>query len=106
MANCTAAGNKGDGFQYGANCLITGCAAHSNSGNGFHGTSTGNRLDGNFATGNSGTGILSSSASADYIVRNSSTGNTTANYSPTSGANIGPITTASTTGASPWANLQ
>ena len=97
IMNCSATGHRGGGFLYAGACHLFGNVARGNAGSstvahGFRGTGTNNRLDGNHAIGNSGTGILASSGTADFIVRNTSSGNAP-NDSPASGTNIGPVGT-------------
>jgi hypothetical protein len=99
---CTASGN-GDGIDYTSNCLITGNNSSENSANGFHSFGSLNRIDGNTAMRNSGTGFLANGAIGDYVIRNTAGGNTP-NYT-TTGGNVGPIQSASTA-TNPFANLQ
>jgi hypothetical protein len=107
VMNCLATSHRGDGFQFGGSCLISGNVARGNgvggTAHGFHGTGTGNRIDGNLSVGNTGTGILSSASAVDYTTRNTSTGNGT-NYNPSSGILMGPVGIPGSS-TNPWANF-
>jgi hypothetical protein len=107
---CTVFGNHGDGITLTTACTVRDCSA---SGNGVGGTHDGihlllfgtdNRVDGNNASKNTGWGIHQESG-PDLIVRNTARGNTTGNYSPSSGTSVGPIGSPDTA-TSPWANFQ
>ena len=110
-SNHNGLGAAGDGIQFGATSLVQGNDASSNTGDGIHAATGSNlsRIDSNLADTNTGWGIH---AGADYIIRNTANGNTgavmagtTANYNPSTGANVGPNGNASTA-TSPFANLQ
>jgi hypothetical protein len=107
---CTVFGNHGDGITLTTACTVRDCSA---SGNGVGGTHDGihlllfgssNRVDGNNASDNTGWGVRQESG-PDLIVRNTARGNTSGNYSPSSGTSVGPIGTPNTS-TSPWANFQ
>lgn len=114
---CTANFNAGSGFYLDFNCPITNCYAE---GNGTSGTGDGittggknNRIDSNHCTDNAAYGIRSSSATADFIMRNTCENNggtasatATVNYSPKSGAYFGPLTTPGNTTATAWSNFE
>jgi Right handed beta helix region len=104
VSNCTATTNTGHGFQFGNGCLLNANTARNNTQDGFHGTGTRNRIDGNLAVSNSGTGIHSSTVTADQIIRNTSIGNVT-NYDAGLGTNAGPTGAPPATSTSPWANF-
>ena len=101
VTSCSAIGHRGDGFQFTSSCLVSGNVSRNNTGNGFHGSGSSNRIDGNLATGNGGAGFLFTTS--DYITRNTSFGNTP-NYTPFSGATFGP-TGFPNSATSPWANF-
>lgn len=102
--------NGGDGIRVTGNALIERNSASHNGNSvagsaGIHSTLFGNnRIVGNHCTTNT-TGILTDNPLSDFTVGNSSTGNSVANYSPSSGVNFGPITTASSATATAWANF-
>jgi parallel beta-helix repeat protein len=125
IVNCTANGNGNGGIVASAHCLVKNCVASSNNGFGFgivvsgdsyvlenqcsNNTGDGivsagtiNRIEGNHTNYNGGKGI---NADADWVVRNTSSNNPGGNFSPATGADIGPIQAASTA-TSPFANLK
>jgi hypothetical protein len=78
-------------------------------GNGYSGITSsgaGSRLDGNQTPNNGAYGIDSlGGGGADIIIRNTSSGNATANYYPTSGNTFAPVQLPNSATASPWANF-
>jgi hypothetical protein len=108
VTSCSASTLRGDGFQFGSGCFLSGNLSRSNGvsgviAHGFHGIGTANRIDGNFATNNTGTGILSSASTVDYTTRNTSIGNAT-NYNPSSGPVMAPVS-APGVSTNPWSNF-
>ncbi len=102
IRNCTADGNKGDGINVLANCLIVDNRCSNNGFNGILALGGLNRIEGNQAHSNTSFGIQVSTS--ETVLRNSATNNNI-NYFPTSGANFAPIQSASTA-TNPFANLQ
>jgi parallel beta-helix repeat protein len=107
IKDCTTRSNVADGIRVASNCLVTGCTSSSNGlasgfGDGIRTSGDNNRLDGNHVVGNSLYGIRSSST--NFVIRNTASGNGTANYNPSSGVNFGPLQTVQTA-TSPWANF-
>jgi hypothetical protein len=101
MTNCTAGNNTGDGVSFVSNCLISGNISSNNGFAGFHAIGSLNRIDGNTAMNNGGSGVAWSN---DYVMRNTSGANNP-NYSPAVGVfNTGPVQTASTA-TNPFANF-
>jgi hypothetical protein len=107
IKDCTTTSNKGDGILVVSSCLVTGCTSSLNGvgspfGDGIRSNGDSNRIDGNLVVGNSLWGIRTTGTSV--VVRNTATGNGTANYNVSTGTNIGPIQTPGTA-TSPWANF-
>jgi parallel beta-helix repeat protein len=103
IVGCTASQNTGNGIVFGSDSLIMGNNASGNGIDGFHSSGGSlNHIDGNTASHNAHDGFILGN---DLVVRNSAFFNTTADYSPTSGTNYGPINSASTS-TSPWANFR
>ena len=108
VKNCSASENQKSGIVVlGDSVVLENHASHNGQGMAAAGISSsggsGSRIEGNHSRDNIGTGILANAG--DTVVRNTSGGNST-NYFPTTGTNIGPITSASSSTASPWANFQ
>jgi hypothetical protein len=128
-SNGTRDSSIGDGIDTGLDCLVKDCITVSNALNGINvfgrsrvigcysslngravssaGIFVGNQggasqIDGNQVCNNNGYGIYSFSG-GDLIVRNSASGNST-NYFPASGANFGPVQSASNV-TNAWGNL-
>jgi parallel beta-helix repeat protein len=101
VTNCNADGNHVDGINFCGDCAITGNLASTNTGSGFHATGSGNRIDGNQARQNAGTGIIANVN--DVIVRNTA-GNNGTDYTPNSGTNFGPIQSPNSS-TNPMANV-
>jgi parallel beta-helix repeat protein len=105
IIHCTANGNWADGIRFGGHCVILENHASANgpiiAAAGIRALGSGNRIEGNQARDNHGTGILANAG--DVIIRNSAGGNTT-NYNPSSGTNFGPIEAPSTS-THPTANI-
>ena len=107
IKDCTTTNNKADGIRVANNCIVTGCNSSFNGqgapfGDGIRTIGDNNRIDSNLVVCNSLYGIRTTGTS--IVVRNVATGNTSANYNVSTGANIGPIQTPSTA-TSPWANF-
>jgi parallel beta-helix repeat protein len=123
VVNCTASGNGSIGIWCGANSTVKLCNAsknglrgieveggslvlenqcYNNVGDGITCNGSINRVDGNHTNYNGGYGI---NAGADWVIRNTSSNNTSGNFNPAGGGDIGPIQTASTA-TNPFANLQ
>jgi len=112
IRDCAALKNGSDGIRTSFRCLIVSNQASENGGAGILTNGTNNRIDSNHCTNNSGYGIKSFSATADYIMRNTCFGNNgatsataTANYSPKSGPFFGVLSNVNQSGVSPWANF-
>jgi parallel beta-helix repeat protein len=122
---CTANGNSDSGILSGLGCTIKACTANSNgfNGIGFNGQSfvmdnnasgnengieaqgPGNLIENNQTLNNSAYGIFSEyGPGVDVVIRNTSRGNGTANYDPTTGPTFGPLQQPATA-TSPWANF-
>ena len=110
VENCTVVDSRNDGIQVGGDStVLNNHASHNGLGiagaAGIHATGAGSRIDGNHTRDNSGYGIKSDGgAGADTITRNTSGGNGSAQYSPTTGTTFAPVQTPSTA-TSPWANF-
>ena len=123
VKDCTVAGNKGDGIQISADCLVAGNTCDSNGagvgdGAGIHSTATDNRIEGNNVTDN--TRGIDVDATGSLIIKNSASGNSL-NYVIAADNNYGTIldltglATAAVSGSSgtgtlttttnPWANF-
>lgn len=123
VVNCTASGNGSIGIWCGANSTVKLCNAsknglrgieveggslvldnqcYNNVGDGITCNGSINRIEGNHTNYNGGYGI---DAGSDWVIRNTSSNNTSGNFNPASGPDIGPIQTASTA-TNPFANLQ
>ena len=107
IKDCTTTNNQADGIRVASSCIVAGCTSSLNGvssllGDGIRTTGDNNRIDGNLVVGNGQYGIRTVGTS--IVVRNSATGNATANYNVNSGTNIGPIQIPSTA-TSPWANF-
>ena len=102
VENCTVNDNRGDGLLASGDCtVLNNHTSHNGLGiagaAGIHATGAGSRIDGNHTRDNSGYGIKSDGgAGADTIVRNTSGGNGTAQYSPTTGTTFAPVQTPAT----------
>ena len=126
IRDCTANTNSAIGISALVFGQVRGCTANANSngivvannsvvadnqagGNGYSGITSsgaGSRLDGNQTPNNGAYGIDSlGGGGADIIIRNTSSGNATANYYPTSGNTFAPVQLPNSATASPWANF-
>jgi hypothetical protein len=126
IRDCTAYTNSATGISALVFAQVKGCSADANSngivvaddsvvvdnqagGNGNSGITSsgaGSRLDGNQTPNNGAYGIDSlGGGGADIIIRNTSSGNATANYYPTSGNTFAPVQLPNSATASPWANF-
>ena len=109
IKDCTSSLNRGDGIRVSGRNLVEGntCISNGNSGDGagIHVIQTDNRIDGNTVTTND-RGI-DVDVAGNLIIRNSASGNTTANYDWAGTQTIGPIITATgtITSTNPWANF-
>ncbi|HEV7926815.1 MAG TPA: right-handed parallel beta-helix repeat-containing protein [Verrucomicrobiae bacterium] len=125
IQQCTANGNGESGILTGLGCIIKACTANSNgfagivfngqalvmdnmaSGNdyGIASQGTGSRIENNQALNNIEYGINSEyGPDVDVVIRNTSSGNGTANYNPTNSTTFGPLQQPATA-TSPWANF-
>ena len=110
VQNCTVNDNRGDGILATNDCMVlNNHASHNALGSataaGIHTSSTGSRIDGNQTRNNAAYGIKSDGgADADVIIRNTSSGNSTAQYFPTIGGSFAPVQSPATA-TSPWANF-
>ena len=102
IESCTVNDNQGDGILAVGDCtVLDNHASHNALGvataAGIHATGAGNRIDGNHTRDNVGYGIKSDGgAGADTIIRNTSGGNSVAQYSPSSGSTFAPVQTPAT----------
>jgi hypothetical protein len=122
---CTANGNSEGGILTQLGCTIKECTANTNgfngitvngqsvvmdnnasgNDNGIESQGTGSRIENNQTLNNTEYGILSEyGPDVDVTVRNISSGNGTANYSPVTGQTFGPLQQPATA-TSPWANF-
>lgn len=107
VRECTASGNGGSGIVVQGDSVVIENRASANgrlvAAVGIDSSSGGgSRIESNHTRDNTGTGIKA--AGLDIVIRNSSGGNSVADYNPTSGTNFAPIQTPS--GAThPLANL-
>ncbi len=103
VQNCLVNQNTGGGIQVTGRSLVQGNTVDNHGGvDGILATGTNDRIQDNHLT-NNGVG-LHVTGTANFIVRNSAVGNTTA-YTIAGGNDTGPIGSAATS-TSPWANLQ
>ena len=78
VSGCTVSGNGGDGVVASSGSVVQHNTASGNGGTGFRLTADRNRLEGNHAYSNVGTGIIASGGGAtnNLIIRNSAAANT------------------------------
>jgi len=112
IRDCAILKNGSDGIRASTRSLIISNQASENGGAGILTNGKNNRIDSNHCISNSGYGIKSFSATADYIMRNTCFDNhgatsaaATANYSPKSGPFFGTLSLVNQSGVSPWANF-
>lgn len=112
IKECNASKNGSSGILVTRNCQIVSNTAVGNGGSGIGTVMNNNRIDSNHCIGNTGYGIKSSGATADFIMRNSCFGNggavngtSTVNYSPKSGQFFGALSNLNDANVSPWANF-
>jgi hypothetical protein len=105
IRNCNLFGNKGDGINVSAgNCIVADNQCNNNGVDGIFASNSLNRIEDNHVNFNGAAGIRS--FGGDWIIRNTSSNNSAGNnFVPATGADIGPIQTASTA-TNPFANLQ
>jgi len=106
IRECTASGNSVSGIVVeGGDSVVTDNHCSANLTDGIGTIGTGNRIENNQTRNNGAYGIISNGgAGADVVVRNTSSGNGTGNYSPTTGTTFGPLQTPAAA-TSPWANF-
>ena len=110
VENCVANFNRSDGIRAAVECTILNNHASANgtanaSAAGIHATGNYNRIEGNHTRDNSGYGILSDGGpGVDVIIGNSSGGNGSLDFSPSSGATFGPIQSPATM-TNAWGNI-
>jgi hypothetical protein len=107
VKNCNASENQASGIVVlGDSFLLENHASHNGRGVTAIGIDTsggsGSRVEGNDARDNNNIGFFVTSG--DLVIRNSAGGNTTLNYSSTSGTNFAPVQSASTA-TNPFANF-
>ena len=102
VTGCVAQDNN-IGFFFTSNDILSNNLATANATHGFQGSGSNNRIDGNSAISNTGTGFLSASTTADFSFRNTAFANGT-DYNPVAGTYTGPHQVPSTA-TSPWANF-
>jgi hypothetical protein len=109
VKDCHAVHDLNYGISVESDCVVSGCQASqcgsvsTTAGIRTVSLSSGSRIENNSVRDNTGWGILANSG--DIVVRNSAGGNSAGNYSPSSGANFGPVQPPNTA-TSPWANFQ
>jgi hypothetical protein len=104
VSECTADESGGAGLVVNGNSVVIDNHFAGNAGEGIISYGTGNRIEHNQATSN-GFGIFSTSGiGADTIIRNTCSGNSGGNYSPTNGTTFAPIQTPATA-TNPFANF-
>jgi hypothetical protein len=97
LRDCRSNGNNGAGIHTGASSSIRDCDVVGNQGSGIETSGTGSRVEACHSRSNTGFGIRSlNGVGADWILRNTASGNIAGNYSPASGASFAPIQTLST----------
>ncbi|MBN2294534.1 MAG: right-handed parallel beta-helix repeat-containing protein [Pirellulales bacterium] len=109
LKNCMVCGNTGDGILVASNCSVTNCTCKNNGTTGgvdicagIHVTGSGNRIEGNHVIGNNiGINI---ETGGNLIIKNSATGNTTANYDIAGGNTQGPTVGGYISSDNPHAN--
>jgi len=110
VQNCTAYGNKGDGFLSSSGSVILSCVSEANgsnsAGDGFHLTANNNRLEGSFAQQNIGYG-LHILAGGNFVFRNVFTNNLQNETSIIGSNYLGTFITdpSQMATANPWANM-
>ncbi len=97
VTDCTVNQNGGNGVRVGGDSIVTGCHASANGTSGraagiLTTSGAGSRVEGNQVRDNFGYGIQA--GSSDLVVRNYA-GNNSTNFIPSTGANFGPIQSAS-----------
>lgn len=112
LKECNASKNGSNGILVTRNCQVVSNTAVGNAASGIGTLMNNNRIDSNHCIGNTDYGIKSSSATADFIMRNSCFGNggpvsgtSTVNYSPKSGQFFGALSNLNDANVSPWANF-
>ena len=106
VRHCSAEENRKSGIVVlGESVVVENRASHNGMGVAAAGIDTsggsGSRVEANHARDNNGTGLLTNGG--DVVIRNT-TGNNTVNFSPSSGANFGPLQSPASA-ASPLANI-
>ena len=104
VQDCLAVGNRLDGFYVPGYTVVRNCAASDNNSTGIHVLETGARIEGNHLARN-GIGVKVDSG-GNFIMRNSSTGSITNNYSIAANNVAGPLVNFSniSTNSNPHAN--
>ena len=107
VKNCSAVDNGKNGIVVGGESIVADCRASHNglteAGAGIDSSGgSGSRIEGNQVRDNTGIGILGSTS--DIIIRNSAGNNSSLNYSPSTGANFGPLQSPNAT-SNPTANI-
>ena len=111
VADCLVTANGSDGIVVDSQCFVQNNACSTNGTSamdaGIHALGTGNRIDGNHLTANTGRGIRVD-AGANLIIRNNAAFNTFTDYDIAPGSSYGQLVVAPGAGfanASAWANF-
>lgn len=122
VRNCVCNDNRGDGLVLDSDCTAIGNTCNANGAQaasaGIHALRSGNRIEGNTARFNVGSGVQATMG-GNFIIQNSCGGSTVANYDLAAGNRVGSVITAPATAAvfgntgaaaglgtsDPWANI-